>query len=120
MLSLRPPYSVDNSRSYLGTRVVLGSGPIHETLCRRLVARLRAGIAAIAEWRHLRRADHAFQRLDDHILRDIGIVRAEIRLNKQFGHGHSDSSTTLSLDCDPKHTSSIVAPVIRNAYRQQN
>ena len=82
MLSLRPPYWVDNSRSYLGTRVVLGSEPIHETLCRRLVARLRAGIAAIAEWRHLRRADHAFQHLDDHILRDIGIVRAEIRLNK--------------------------------------
>ena len=82
MLSLLTPYSVDNSRSYLGAGVVLGSGRIHETICGRFAACLRAGTVAIAEWRNLRRADHEFQRLDDRILRDIGIVRAEIGLNK--------------------------------------
>ena len=61
----------------------------------RFVACLRAGIVAIAEWRNLRRADHEFQRLDNRTLRDIGIVRAGICLNKQIGHGHRDSYTTL-------------------------
>ena len=92
MLSLLTPYSVGNSRSYLGARVVLGSGRIHETLRGRFAAYLRAGIVAIAEWRNLRRAEHAFQRLDDRILRDIGIVRSEIELNKQIGRGHRDST----------------------------
>jgi uncharacterized protein YjiS (DUF1127 family) len=92
MLSLLTPYSVDNSRSYLGARIVLSSGRIHETLGRRFVGCLRAGIVAIADWRNLRRADHEFQRLDDRILRDIGIVRAEIGLNEQIGHSHRDST----------------------------
>jgi uncharacterized protein YjiS (DUF1127 family) len=91
MLSLLTPYSVDNSRSYLGARVVLSSGRIHETLRGRFAACLRAGIVAIAERRNLRHADHAFQRLDDRILKDIGIVRAGITLNKRIGHGHRDS-----------------------------
>ena len=82
MLSLLTPYSVDNSRSYLGARVLIGSGRIRETLRGRFAACLRASIVAIAEWRNLRRADHAFQRLDDRILKDIGIVRPEIGLNK--------------------------------------
>jgi uncharacterized protein YjiS (DUF1127 family) len=92
MLSLLTPYSIDNSRSYLGAHIVLGSGRIHETLSRRFVACLRAGIVALTEWRNSRRADHELKRLDDRILRDIGIIRAEIHLNKQIGHGHRDST----------------------------
>ena len=37
--------------------------------------------------------------------------RDRFGLNKQIGHGHRDSSTKLSLDCDPQHKFSIVAPV---------
>ena len=79
MLNLFKAGSIDNSWPYFGTPVISRCGRTHETFGPRPVAYyLRAGIVAIAEWRRLRRADREFQRLDDRILNEIGIARAEI------------------------------------------
>jgi len=53
----------------------------------RLLASLRLTGTSLAERRRLRRASGELQRLDDRMLRDIGVTRSEIGRVVLFGRG---------------------------------
>jgi uncharacterized protein YjiS (DUF1127 family) len=54
-----------------------------------LTSSIRRLVATLGERRRLRRAERDLETLDDHMLRDIGIGRSEIRRAVRSGRGFS-------------------------------
>jgi uncharacterized protein YjiS (DUF1127 family) len=83
MLKLITP-STEASWPY--THTADGSPAMHSAWSR-FMAGLRLSRVSLAERRRLRRASGELARLDDRMLRDIGVTRSEIGRVVRFGRG---------------------------------